>query len=451
MNRKLNYNYIAALTGFCALFGTQNQISAKPRPNFLILFVDDLGWADLGYRNPEFHTPNIDKLSVEGVDFTRAYVSTATSSPSRASLLTGKEALRCGFVRHIYGTFGDSEFESFDRDPAHMLSRAWLPLEEVTYAEKLHNLGYYNCHVGKWHLGPEKFFPVLQGFDEMRGTCNSGHPDSYYFPFFKTSSPFPNSGAGDYLTESVTNQAIDFIKNYDGDSPFLLNVWYYAVHSPHIGRVDLVEKYLSQGYEKKRAEYLAMIETLDESVGQIRRALRETGIDKNTVIIFASDQGGAFRNGHLRGGKMGGDTLGEGGSRIPMIIYLPQITSNLDDYERPVQTIDVFPTLMELASGTKYEDNDINGVSLVPVLEGRDIKTRDLFLHRSYEDQNCAIIRGNWKLISYRSGKKQLYNLRTDDGETTNLIKLYPKLADSLALALERWRAEATPEYLLSR
>ena len=164
---------------------------AQQQPNFVIFFVDDLGWADLGYQNPQFHTPNIDRLRSEGLYYSRAYVSTATSSPSRASLLTGKEALRCGFVRHIYGNAGGAEFETLPQDPGHLKSRAWLPLEEVTYAERLKELGYYNQHVGKWHLGTEEFFPVRQGFDAMYGTCEHGNPRCFYPPFFRVHDPFP--------------------------------------------------------------------------------------------------------------------------------------------------------------------------------------------------------------------------------------------------------------------
>lgn len=425
-------------------------VAAQEHPNFVLFFVDDLGWADLGYMNPAFHTPNIDQLKADGLYFSRAYVSTATSSPSRASLLTGKEALRCGFVRHIYGNGQGAEFETFDQDPGHLKSRAWLPLEEVTYAERLKAYGYYNYHVGKWHLGTENYFPIKQGFDAMYGTCEHGNPSCYYQPFFKVHNPFPNAGKDDYLTDLLTEGAIDFLnKKSVSKQPFLLNIWYYGVHDPHNGRKDLIPKYLEQGYSPRQAQYMATVEAVDESVGKIRAALKANKLDENTVILFISDQGGAFKNGNLRGGKLGGFTLGEGGSRVPMIIYAPGMKAMQTTYSRPIQTIDVYPTLVEMASGTKCKDKQINGISLVPALKGKRLKRRNLYMHRSYEDQNAAIIQGNWKLIKYRSGKVELFNLKDDESETTNLNEQYPKKAKKLLQALNKWQAEATPAYLL--
>lgn len=419
------------------------------QPNFVLFFVDDLGWADLGYQSSKFQTPNIDSLKTDGMYFSRAYVSTATSSPSRASLLTGKEALRCGFVRHIDHDTHRNEFQISKTDPGKMRSRAWLPLEEITYAERLKEFGYYNYFVGKWHLGHEPYFPIYQGFDEMYGTCEYGHPNNYYFPFFKTENPFPNANDDDYLTDLLTKGAVDFINSYNRKSPFLLNIWYYTVHSPHIGKKDLVKKYLKKGYSHKEAQYASMIETLDNSIGIVRSAIKTKGIEDNTIIIFISDQGGAFKNGILRGGKLGGDALAEGGSRVPMIIYAPGMKGMKKTYEKPVQTIDIYPTLVELASNKKCKDKQINGVSLCPVLKGKDIKNRDLFLHRSYEDQNSAIINGDWKLIKYRSGKLELYNLGQDISESNNLIDKEKALADKMLNRLNEWQKEATPKELV--
>ncbi len=432
-----------------ALICGGSAMAQEQKPKVVVLFVDDLGWADLGYNNPVFDTPNIDKLKSDGVYFSRAYVSTATSSPSRASLLTGKEALRCGFVRHIYDNPNRDEFQTFERDPGNMKSRGWLPLEEITYAERTKEYGYYNQFVGKWHLGHEEYYPTKQGFDAMYGTCEHGMPNCYYQPFFITENPFPDAGKDEHLTEVISKGAEDFIKNYDKDQPFLLNLWYYGVHGPQTGRKDLVEKYLANGMNKADANNAAMIKTLDESVGRIREALEERGVADNTVIFFTSDQGGAFKNGNLRGGKMGGDALAEGGSRIPFIMYAPNMKANGTIYDKPIQTLDIYPTIVELASGKKCNDKQINGVSLLPVLNGKDPKGRDLFLHRSYEDQNSAIINGDWKLIKYRSGKTQLYNIKNDESETTNLINLYPDKTKKMLERLNKWQWEATPKYLL--
>lgn len=423
----------------------------KKQPNIVMLFVDDMGWADMGYRTDIYNTPNIDTLAANGIDYTRAYVPTATSSPSRAALLTGKESLRCGFVRHIYDNPNRDEFQSFAKDPGNMLSRGWLPLEEITYAERLKENGYYNYFVGKWHLGHEPYYPIYQGFDAMYGTCEHGHPKSYYQPFFKTENPFEGEAADDYLTDVVSKGAEDFIASYTKDEPFLLNVWYYAVHAPRVANKALLQKYLDAGLDREHAVYASMLETVDNSVGRIRAALKAKGLDENTIIIFSSDQGGALKNGNLRGGKMGGDALGEGGSRIPLLVYAPWSEKNGTKYNKPVSTIDIFPTMVELASGSECTDEQIQGVSLVPTLEGKELAERDIFLHRSYEDQNCAIISGDMKLIKYRSGKLQMYNIAEDESETTNLVESDSIQVKDMLARLNSWQEEATPKYLLQK
>ena len=205
------------------LFLLSSSIAAAQQPNIVMLFVDDLGWSDLGYQNSEFETPNIDKLKHDGLYFSRTYVSTATSSPSRASLLTGKEALRCGFVRHIYDNPDREEFQTMAKDPGHMKSRGWLPLDEITYAERLKEFGYYNYFVGKWHLGHEPYYPIHQGFDAMYGTCEHGHPNSYYQPFFKTENPFPDTSNSEYLTDKLTEGAVGFIEHCAYKQPFQID------------------------------------------------------------------------------------------------------------------------------------------------------------------------------------------------------------------------------------
>ncbi|NDP22496.1 MAG: sulfatase [Paludibacter sp.] len=434
-----------------SLLGATLNGFSQQKPNIVVLFVDDWGWADLGNRNSKFHTPNIDQLKKDGLEFTRAYISTATSSPSRATLLTGKEAVRMQMVRHIYenkekgliSTGGENnEFQYFANDPAKLPSRSYLPLKEVTYAERLKEMGYYNMFVGKWHLGEESHFPTKQGFDAMYGTCEHGHPSSYYPPFFKTNNPFPNAGKNEYLTDLVSAGAERFIKEYNKTQPFSLTVWYYGVHGPQVGRKDYVEQYKKEGLTGKDAEYAAMVSTVDESIGRIRLELKAKGIEKNTVIILYSDQGGEFSNAPLRGGKIGGFTICEGGSRVPLIVLYPGITKAGSVTETPVQNIDIYPTIVEIASGKKCKDKGVNGVSLMPILKGGNIKSRNLYFFRGYEDQYCAIMNGDWKLIKYHSGLFEFYNLKTDVGETTNLVDLEVKKANKMKKELAEWENE---------
>ena len=419
-----------------------------------MLFIDDYGWSDIGYRNATFNTPNLDQFKKESLDFNRAYIPTPTCSPSRLSILTGKEAIRLGMPRHISidPENPDAEYNLWPSDPVQRPSRNYLPLEEITYAERLKELGYYNMFVGKWHLGHQGRYPTDQGFDADYGTTDAGHPKSYYYPFFKAKDDpkgFLKSGLkeGDYLTDVLTDGAVNFIKDYDKDEPFMLSFWYYSVHGPSIGREDLLKKYQDAGLKGKYAHHAAMVEAMDESVGRVREAIEAKGIADNTVIIIMSDQGGAYTNAPLSGGKKGGNALGEGGARVPLLINYPGITKANTETNIPVQSIDLYPTLMEIASGKNYENKDIQGVSLMPILKGKTIEDRSLYFFRSYEDQYAAVISGDWKLIKYHSGKFQLFNVAEDISEQNNLIGTGLRIEEELKTNIAAWEAEAVPEY----
>ncbi|MRT91983.1 sulfatase [Ancylomarina sp. 16SWW S1-10-2] len=426
------------------------QVVAQKKPNVVVFFVDDLGWADVGYQNPEFNTPNIDQFKKEGVNFDRAYVATPTCSPSRASLLTGKEPIRLQMPRHI--TQPDKKtgrntkkYNLWPTDPVQMPSINWLPLDEITYAERLKEFGYYNMFIGKWHLGHEPYHPIHQGFDEQYGTSNFGHPTSYYQPFFKFMNPLKDISDDKYLTDVLTDKAVDFIENYDKNQPFSLTVWHYGVHGPQVGRKDLIAQYKAKGWEDRYAEYGAMVSAVDESLGRIRKELEEKGIADNTIILFTSDQGGYFTNFPLRGGKVGGNTLGEGGARVPFVLYYPGVTKANTTCDVPIQTLDVYPTLVEIASGKKCIEKQIQGKSLMPLLKGEKFADRDLHFFRSYEDQYCSMISGDWKYIKYHKGKPQLYNIKNDIGEVRNLIYMKTAIANKMAKRLSDWEQEAVP------
>lgn len=427
----------------------------QEQPNIVLLFVDDWGWADVGFRNPIFHTPNIDQLKKDGLNFERAYIATPTCSPSRASLLTGKEPVRFQMTRHIIDNkekaakAGDGEFNLWPKDPVQRPSRNWLPLEEVTYAERLKEFGYYNMFMGKWHLGDEKYHPTQQGFDAQFGTTNAGHPRSYYPPFFKPEQDpmgFANNYKDEYLTDVLTVGAEKFISEYDKEQPFMLSMWYYNAHGPFVGRKDWLEKYKAEGLEGDYAEYAAMVSAMDESVGRVRKALEQKGISENTIVILMSDQGGKFTNAPLSGGKIG-NTLGEGGARVPFIVNYPGVTKSGSVTNTPVQSVDLYPTLVEIASGKQCTDTQINGKSLIPLLKGQKMASRNLYFFRSYEDQYTSVINGDWKLVKYHSGKFQLFNVSEDISEDRNLIDSELEKAKQLKDDLLKWEGQAVPAY----
>lgn len=436
------------------LLAGANIAWSQEKPNIVLFFVDDLGWNNLGYRNPDlFETPNIDQLAKDGVDFQQCYIASPTCSPSRSTLVTGKHPARLKMVRHIPGgpkhpDFDDDgrtdvEFNLWPTDPAQFPCRNWLPLEHVTYAEALKELGYYNLFVGKWHLGHEPYHPIQQGFDRQIGTSNYGHPKGYYPPYAPHGAVFADE-KDRYLTDKLTDETVNFIKDYDRDRPFMISLWYYNVHTPNVGRKDLVPRFEGkEGLEGKRAQYAGQVMAVDESIGRVRAALKTKGIDKNTVIFFTSDQGSFFEWAPYRGGKRV-DTLCEGGARVPFIVSWPGVTGRGVTNDSIIQTTDVFPTLVELAGGDPADYADLDGVSLLPTIRDNSVLKRGkpIYGYRAYEDLYVSVREGDWKLLGYRSGKLCLYNVEEDRYEQHDLAAKHREKVRQLVKKLKAWEKE---------
>ncbi len=429
--------------------GTLSLISKEKPPNIVLFFVDDMGWDDLGYRDKLYETPNLDQLAKESVDFQQAYVSCPTCSPSRGALLTGLHPAQLKLVRHIpndpengFDKFGrtEKEYNLWPTDPAQFPCVNWLSLDYTTYAEELRDLGYYNLFVGKWHLGHEPYHPTQQGFDRQIGTSNFGHPKSFYPPYFKNGPVYKNEKER-YLTDKLTDETVTFITDYEGEKPFMISLWYYTVHGPHIARKDLLQRFLDKGLEGREAHYAAMCTSMDESIGRVRKALNQRGIADNTVIIFLSDQGGYFENKPFHGGKRK-DSLYEGGARVPLMIHWPGVTKARPETQI-VESTDLYPTLVEIAGG-KLKDSQLNGISLLPLLRDRTELTRSkpIIGYRAYEDLYASVREGDWKLFAYRSGTTKLYNIATDIGETTDVAAENPSIKEKLTDILKKWEQE---------
>ena len=433
------------LLALCAIVSTA-------APNFLVLFVDDLGWQHVRYQGGAYETPRIDRLASESLIFSRAYIPTPTCSPSRAALLTGQHPARLGIVRHVptgqkfgFDSFGrtDQEFNHWEGDPSRWPSRNWLPLDAVTVAEALGPLGYRSAFFGKWHLGSEDYHPVRQGFDEQFGVSNFGHPGSYYPPYWRAGNPYPDEEPGKYLTDRLTDDVVDYLAKAGEDRPFLATVFFYNVHAPHIGRKDLVDKYLARGFSDDRAQLAAMVEATDSSMGRILDALEESGHAEDTVVIFLGDQGGLRYNEPLRGGKPGGTALYEGGARVPMLIRWPeQVPAGAKQFTLVVSN-DIFPTIVDLAGGDPSKFAPLDGLSLKPLFAGEGrIEREALFLERHYEDQYAAVVAGDWKLVAYWSGTRELYDLVDDPGEKQDIASKHPERVRELSELLAGWRAD---------
>jgi arylsulfatase A-like enzyme len=425
--------------------GTMNRTKS---PNIVLLMVDDFGWKDFHYKRDTYSMPHMHQLAEEGVTFTDAYATCPTCSPTRASVLTGQHPARLRIVRHIPSRW-EGEYHTFEGDPVHMPSKNWLPLEVDTIGNALGARGYHTAFFGKWHLGHEPYFPVHHGFDEQFGTTQHGHPQSYYPPYFKgDDTVYDDAPEEKYLTDRLTDDAVHFLQNYDKPQPFLMTLFYYGVHGPFEGRRDLVEKYRKQGLEGDELQHAAMISAADESIGRIRQTLEEQGLSEDTVIVFLGDQGSAFPAEELRGGKKGGQAVYEGGARIPFVVHWPGVVAPGSNAQ-PVLTDDIFPTLVGIAGGNPSTYANLDGENLTQALKsGAALNRNEIIIYRSYEDQYAGVRRGKWKLVAYRSGKTELFDLENDLAEIRELSNLHPDIVSQLTYALYTWEKEMGVEEL---
>jgi len=418
------------------------------QPNIVFILVDDLGWADLGcYGSRYYETRWIDQVARQGMRFTDAYAACPACSPTRASILTGKYPARLGLTDWIPG-----------RTPpnAKLLIPDWrkyLPREEVTIGEVLKSAGYATAAVGKWHLGDEPYFPEHQGFDLNVAGSNAGAPASYFHPY--GGRPRLSGGQpGEYLTDRLTDEAVNFIAAHRG-APFFLYLAHYAVHTPIQAKEELVARYREkQGMgEQKNPVYAAMVQSVDESVGRIMDTLDQFGLADHTAVILFSDNGGLLRpaatsNAPLRSGK---GFPYEGGVRVPLIVRWPTVVPAGSVCHDVVTSVDFYPTLLEITGlrGDPRHNVNIDGMSLMPLLKqsGRPVREAIYWHYPHYNPIGGypygAMRQGDWKLIEfYEDAHVELYNLRDDIGETADLAVQKPELAATLRQRLHQWRTD---------
>ncbi|MFW5831726.1 MAG: sulfatase [Prolixibacteraceae bacterium] len=452
---------------FLAVFLFFFFCSAKEKqpPNFVFILIDDLGWADIKCNYPAtfYDTPNIGKLAQNGVRFTHAYAANPVCSPTRAALITGKHPNRIGITDWIPGV-DPQDKPLLGPDDLHQ-----LPLGEITIAEKLKEKGYNTCFIGKWHLGGEGFLPENQGFDINIGGHHRGSPPGGYYSPYK--NPKLRDGPeGEYLTNRLTAESIRFIQN-NKENPFFLYLAFYTVHTPIQAAKDHFEKYRKKRekmdfneipYKKEgdgwtrlvqeNPDYASMVAAMDENVGRISEFLQKEGLNENTWIIFTSDNGGLSTrhsknaptsNGPLRAGK---GWCYEGGIRVPLIISGPEIASPGTVSEQPVISMDYFTTILH-AAGIEHELND--GENLLPLLRGEKNINRDVLFwhyphyHGSTWKPGSALRSGDWKLVVHYEDKRyELFNLKTDPGEKTDLSEMNPDKLEELKSLLDKKLSE---------
>jgi arylsulfatase A-like enzyme len=451
------------------------------KPNIIFILIDDMGWRDIGCYGSDFYeTPNLDRLAAQGMTFTDAYAACPVCSPTRASILTGKYPATVGVTDWI-------DSENWVHPAQGKLIDApyidHLPLEEISLAEALKSGGYNTWHVGKWHLGGEKYYPQHQGFDVNIGGCEWGCPINGYFSPYNIPE-FNNGPEGEYLTDRLTDEAIQLIDKNDG-KPFFLNLWYYTVHTPIQAKNEYIQKFEAKAREmgidqiepfeigenfptdhkrhlnvtrrtiQSNPVYAAMIYSLDENIGRLLDMLERTEQADNTVIIFTSDNGGLATaegsptcNAPLAEGK---GWMYEGGTREPLIIHWPRVVAPGTTCKVPVTSPDFYPTLLEMAGLDSLPEQHFDGISIFRLLTGEAVLDREaIFWHYPhYGNQGgtpgSALRSGDHKLIHFfEDNRLELYNLRADIGENHNLAKDLPDLTAKLSDQLAQWREAVT-------
>jgi arylsulfatase A-like enzyme len=470
-----------AITFFLA---TSKSHAAKQKPlNIVFILVDDLGYMDIGANNPNcfYDTPNIDKLAKTAMRFTNGYAANPVCSPTRYSIMTGKYPTRVKATNFFSGRRGGK----FNPAPLHDR----MDLEEVTIAEALKKHNYATFFAGKWHLGPtEKHWPTKQGFDVNVGGYSRGGPyggKKYFSPY---GNPRMSDGPdGEHLPDRLATDCAKFIE-INKDKPFLAYLSFYSVHTPLIARKDLIAKYKAKAEKlglngkkefapeeqvfptkqkrqvrilQKHAVYGGMVEAMDAAVGKVLDKLDELGIADNTAVCFMSDNGGLSTsegsptsNLPLRGGK---GWLYEGGIREPYIIRWPGHAKPGSTCDVPVISTDFAPTILAMAGLPAIPKRHLDGVSLVPLLNGSDKLDREaLYFHYPhYSNQGgipgAAIRMGDWKLIErFEDGRVHLYNLTKDIGERNDLAGEASQKArvNSMRSKLHQWYKDVDAKFL---
>ena len=467
---------IAVVLALLAVFASSGLCAGR-KPNIVFFFIDDLGWSDLGCYGSRYHlTPNIDALAGRGMRFTDGYAACPVCSPTRAALMTGKFPARLGITDWI----GATQKRNALLTPVNVSA---LPQAELTFAEVLREAGYATAYFGKWHLGAKDGdHPGTQGFDYHRGVNRAGAPASYHYPFRRKNNPggkpaahdvpdFKDTPPGSYLTDVLAGEAAEFIEK-SKESPFLLLLAHYSVHTPIQARArDITqyserleklglprkvgirpEKYGHTRITQNNPAFAAMVASVDRSVGKVLGKVRELGLENETLVIFTSDNGGLSTLSSKRRAptsclplRAGKGWLYEGGVRVPTIVSWPGITRPGSVSSVPVVTTDFYPTLLTAAGLPLRPSQHLDGVDLTPLLRGGALKQRALYwhyphYHGSANRPSASVRKGDYKLVRwYEDGSEELYNLADDLSETRNLGVKQESKRRELADDLDRW------------
>ena len=441
----------STLLGFAAALSASVAGAQADRPNIVVLLADDLGYGSVSWYGSDIPTPHIDSVAHNGVGFVAGYVTAPVCNPSRPALMTGRYQQRWG-----------KELNS-QTVPPEGAARKSLPTSETTLADALKAEGYATGAVGKWQLGmADGYHPLDRGFDSFFGMPSGSRfvdpdwPNARIAPGHE--DPGEPDGTGrirglfrgrepvamdEYLTDQLGREGVEFIRRHK-DEPFFL---YLAFHAPH-GPIQTIDKYYQRfpAIENETARiYAAMISALDDWVGAVLDELRRHGLEEDTLVFFASDNGAAKqsdvdgkRNSPLIGHKR---NLYEGGIRVPYALQWKGRIKAGARFESPVSTLDIFPTALAAAASATARSAKLDGVNLLPFVEGEHAgRPHEYLVWRS--GPNAAVRAGAWKLLLTRSGSARLYNVHQDPGESTDLASNQPRVVEDLREALARWERD---------
>lgn len=417
----------------------QSESNEAVPPNIILILADDLGYGDLGVTgSTQISTPHIDSLATDGIQFTSAYVSSPVCAPSRAGLMTGKNQVGFGFHDNLSPT-----------QPGHDPNFAGLPLDQKTLADRLKKLGYTTGLIGKWHLGERpQFHPLKRGFDEFWGWLGGSHD---YFraepggekamagPILCTfKKPAPLS----YLTDDQGDECVEFIRRHK-DGPFFLFASFAAPHTPMQALEEDLKRFAHID-DKLRRTYCAMVDRLDRNVGKILDEVRRQGMERDTLVVFLSDNGGMstpiLSNGSInapfRGSKT---TVLEGGIRVPMLLRWPAALPAGKTIDTTVSSLDLTPTFVAAAGGSIDPKDRLDGADLLPFLTNATELAPQRNLKWRYT-VGSALRTENWKLVSLPDRLPMLYDLDADPGEQNDLALEHIDRTRAMLEDLGRWK-----------
>lgn len=454
---------------FLTILSLPASLAAALKPNIVFILVDDLGWADttLNGQTKLYQTPNLERLAKRGMTFSRAYSASPLCSPTRAAILTGLSPARTGITAPnchlpkvvLTATPGGGNPSSKSTTPE---SVSRLDTTYQTLPKSLKAAGYATGHFGKWHLGPEPYSPLEHSFDvDLPHWSGPGPAGSFVAPWkFKDFDHDP-AIPDEHIEDRMAKEAVTFMEKHK-DGPFFLNYWMFSVHAPFDAKKALIRKYrglVDPTNPQRSPTYAAMVESMDDAVGTLLDALDRLKIADNTIIIFASDNGGNMydevdattptSNAPLRGGKA---TLFEGGVRTPLTISWPGITSPGTRSDVLVQSEDYYPTLLEGLSLPAASGQQFDGVSILPALKGGELKRESIFTYFPHSPEvpdwlppSVSVLQKDWKLIRIFFGGEdgahrwKLYNLSKDIGEQNDLADNEPQRVKAMDTLIENF------------